>query len=127
MTARSTSSGPLTALQRAVVDYVAAKGPVTSEQVRLGIHQRHPLKDSSIRTILRRLEARGLLSHTVEGKVFMYRAETSSARVAARAVKRMIDGFWAGSAERFLAGLVDEKVLSAAELERLARKVRSRK
>jgi hypothetical protein len=47
--------------------------------------------------------------------------------VAAKAVKRMIDGFWAGSAERFLAGLVDEKVLSASELERLARKVRARK
>lgn len=127
MTTSNSSGGPLTALQRAIVDYVAAKGPVTSEQVREGLHKAHPLKDSSIRTLLRRLEKRGLLSHTVEGKVFMYRAETSSARVAARAVKRMIDGFWAGSAERFLAGLVDEKVLSATDLERLARKVRARK
>jgi BlaI family penicillinase repressor len=127
MTTSNSSGGPLTALQRAIVDYVVAKGPVTSEQVREGLHKVHPLKDSSIRTLLRRLEKRGLLSHTVEGKVFMYRAETSSARVAARAVKRMIDGFWAGSAERFLAGLVDEKVLSASDLERLARKVRARK
>lgn len=127
MTGRNTSGGPLTALQRAVVDYVAARGPVSAEQVRAGISGAHPLKDSSVRTILRRLEARGLLSHTVDGKVFLYRAETSSARVAARAVKRMIDGFWNGSAERFLAGLVDEKVLTAAELERLARKVRARK
>lgn len=127
MTTSNSSGGPLTALQRAIVDYVVAKGPVTSEQVREGLHKAHPLKDSSIRTLLRRLEKRGLLSHTVEGKVFMYRAETSSARVAAKAVKRMIDGFWAGSAERFLAGLVDEKVLSASDLERLARKVRPRK
>ncbi len=127
MTSSNSSGGPLTALQRAIVDFVAGKGPVTSEQVRAGLHKAHPLKDSSIRTLLRRLEARGLLSHTVEGKVFMYRAETSSARVAAGAVKRMIDGFWAGSAERFLAGLVDEKILSASELERLAGKVRARK
>jgi len=42
--------------------------------------------------------------------------------VAADAVKRLIQGFWAGSAERFLAGLVDENVLSAAELQRLAKK-----
>ncbi len=127
MTPRNSLGGPLTALQRAILDYVVAKGHVTSEQVREGLHKAHPLKDSSIRTLLRRLEARGLLSHTVDGKVFIYRAETSSARVAARAVKRMIDGFWAGSSERFLASLVDEKVLSANDLERLARKVRARK
>lgn len=127
MTTKPGSIAPLTALQRAIVDYVAAKGPVTSEQVRMGLHKTHPLKDSSIRTLMRRLEARGVLSHTQDGKVFRYRAETSSARVAVRAVKRMIDGFWAGSAERFLTGLVDEKVLSAAELERLARKIRARK
>ncbi|GMV22613.1 MAG: hypothetical protein AMXMBFR57_25620 [Acidimicrobiia bacterium] len=126
MTARNTS-GPLTALQRAALDYVVAKGPVTSEQVRLGIFQAHPLKDSSIRTILRRLEARGLLSHTVEGKVFLYKAETSPARLAARTVKKMIDGFWSGSAERFLAGLVEERVLTTAELERSARKIRARR
>jgi hypothetical protein len=42
-------------------------------------------------------------------------------------VKRLIEGFWAGSAERFLAGLVDEQVLSADELERLAKKVKGRK
>jgi len=127
MTLRNSAPGLLTALQRAIVDFVAAKGPVTSEQVREGLYKSHPLKDSSIRTLLRRLEARGLISHIQEGKVFLYRAETSSARVAAKAVKRMIDGFWAGSAERFLAGLVDEKVLSAAELERLARKIRARR
>lgn len=100
---------------------------MTADQVRTALEPTHPLKDSSVRTLLRRLEARGLLSHNVEGKVFVYRAETSSRRMAARSVKQLIDGFWAGSAERFLAGLVDEKVLSASELERLARKVKARK
>jgi predicted transcriptional regulator len=73
------------------------------------------------------LEARGLLSHSVEGKVFRYRAETSSARVAANAVKQMIDSVWAGSVERFLVTLVAEKVLSAAQLERVARKISARR
>lgn len=80
-----------------------------------------------MRTLLRRLEARGLMSHIVEGKVFIYRTEVPSTRVAANAVKRLIQGFWAGSAEQFLTGLVDEKVLSMAEIQRLARKVKARK
>ena len=127
MTDRNSTQAPLTALQRALVDAFSSRGPMTADQVRTALDATHPLKDSSVRTLLRRLEARGLLSHTVEGRVFVYRAETSSKRMAARSVKQLIDGFWAGSAERFLAGLVDEKVLSASELERLARKVKARK
>ena len=125
MTARNTSS--LTRLQQAILDYVASKGPATADQVREALRSDHPLKDSSVRTLLRRLEARGLVSHVVEGKTFVYRAEVASTSVAAAAVRRLIDGFWKGSAEQFLTGLVDEKVLSAADLRRLAKKVGGRK
>ena len=88
---------------------------------------RHPLKDSSVRTLLRRLVTRGYVSRRVVEGVFVYKAEVSSTRVAARTVKRLIDAFWSGSAEQFLAGMVDEKVLSAEEIQRLARKVKAGK
>ena len=45
-------------------------------------------------------------------------------RIAARAVQHLIDRFWAGSVEQFLVGMVDERIVSARELERLARKVK---
>jgi len=127
MSGSTKSGGVLTPLQRAIMDVVVAKGPVTSEQLRKALQKIHPLKDSSVRTLLRRLEARGLLSHTVEGKVFRYRAETSPARVAANEVKSLIDTVWAGSAERCLVALVAEKVISATQLERVARKVSARR
>jgi len=127
MTRRNTSSHPLTTLQRAILRFIEAKGPVTADQVREGLLPDHPLKDSSVRTLLRRLEARGLVGHSLEGKTFLYRAEVASTSVAAAAVRRLIDGFWKGSAEQFLTGLVDEKVLSAADLRRLAKKVGGRK
>lgn len=88
---------------------------------------KYPLKDSSVRTLLRRLVARRYISRRVVDKVFVYRADVSSTRVAAQAVKRLIDSFWSGSAEQFLAGMVDEKVLTPAEIRRLAKKVRVRK
>lgn len=127
MTSRNTSAHPLSPLQKAILSFVESNGPVTSEQVREAVKRDHPLKDSSVRTLLRRLEARGLVSHVVEGKTFLYRAEVASTSVAAAAVRRLIDGFWKGSAEQFLTGLVDEKVLSAADLRRLAKKVGGRK
>jgi hypothetical protein len=42
-------------------------------------------------------------------------------------VQHIIDKFCSGSVEQFLVGMVDEKVLSIGELERLARKVRKQK
>lgn len=126
MTHRNTSR-PLTALQRAILDFLWSKGPATADGVREFLQPKHVLKDSTIRTLLRRLEARGLVAHDVDGKVFVYRAKAASKAVAARSIRQMIEGFWAGSVEQFLVGMVDEKVVSAEELERLAKKVRQRK
>ncbi len=125
MTQRNTR--PLTALQRLILDFLWSKGLATGEAVRQALLPAHDLKDSTVRTLLRRLEARGLVSHDVDGKVFVYRAKAASRSVAARSVRQMIEGFWAGSVEQFLVGMVDEKVVTAAELERLAKKVKQRK
>ena len=126
MTRRNTSTRPLTDLQKAILDFLWTSGPATAETIREGIHRAHPLKDSSIRTLLRRLEGRGLVSHTVEGKVFVYAAGIPSQQVAVGAIRQVIQRFWAGSVEQLLVGMVDEKVLTAGELERLVRKVRKR-
>lgn len=127
MTRRNATTHPLTPLQQAILDFVWSNGPSTSEAIREGLRQVHPLKDSSIRTLLRRLEARGLLTHRVEGKVFVYEAGVEPRGMAVGAVRHIIQRFFAGSVEQMLVGMVDEKVLSAADLERMAKKVRTRK
>jgi BlaI family penicillinase repressor len=127
MTLRNSSRRPLTELQQAILDFIWENGPVTSEDVREALHATHPLKDPSVRTLLRRLEERGYISHRIEGKVFKYRAKVHSRSVAARVVEQIIQRFCSGSAEEFLLGLVDEKVLSIDEIHRLAKKVRKHK
>ena len=127
MTRRNPSlAQPLTALQQAILDFLWSSGPSTSEAIREGIEKQHPLKDSSIRTLLRRLEARGLVTHTVEGKVFVYSAGIRSQQAAAGAIRQVIQRFCSGSVEQLLVGMVDEKVLTVQELERLVKKVRKR-
>jgi len=124
MTARNTKQHTLTALQQAILDFIWSRSTATSEEVRQALAPRHRLKDSSVRTLLRRLEERGLLTHRLEGKVFVYSAKVQAQGMAARAVQHIIDRFCAGSAEQFLTGLVDEKVLSMEEIRRLTRKVK---
>lgn len=80
VTNRNVHRRPLTDLQQAILDYVWTHGPATSERIREELLPAHRLKDSTIRTLLRRLEARGCLTHATEGKVFVYRATTHPRR-----------------------------------------------
>ena len=127
MTQSNITRRPLTDLQQAILQCIWSKKSGTAEEVRDALRAKYPLKDSSVRTLLRRLEARGYLSHDVDGKVFVYRAQMPPRGIAARAVRHIIDRFCGGSVEQFLVGMVDENVLSIQELERLARKVRKQK
>ena len=108
-------------LERSILLVVWRTAQITAEQVREELGR--PLKDSTIRTVLRRLEEKGYLAHSVENRTFVYRPAETRQRVAGRAVKRIVDWFCEGSVEALLVGLVDSKVLDRAELQRLADRI----
>jgi len=108
-------------LERGVLAIIWRLGAVTAEQVREELAR--PLKDSTVRTVLRRLEEKGYLAHSVENRTFLYRPAESRQRVAGRAVKRIVDWFCEGSVEALLVGMVDSKVLDRGELQRLAARI----
>lgn len=108
-------------LEREILSIVWRFGSITAERVREELDR--PLKDSMVRTVLRRLEEKGYLAHSVEERTFIYRPAESRQRVAGRAVKRIVDWFCDGSVEALLVGMVDSKVLDRAELQRLASRI----
>ena len=109
------------------MDHVWNHGPVSAETCRKALSASWPMKDSTIRTVLRRLEAKGYVTHAIEGRAFLYRAVERRASVATRAVKHIIDRFCGGSAEELVIGMVDHDVLTPKQLDRLARLIASRK
>lgn len=113
--------GELGQLERDILSIVWRIGNVTAEQVREEL--RRPLKDSTIRTVLRRLEEKGYLAHQLDNRTFVYSPAESPQRVAGRAVKRIVDWFCEGSVEALLVGMVDSKVLGREELRRLAERI----
>jgi BlaI family transcriptional regulator, penicillinase repressor len=110
-------------VEQLVMDYVWSHGRSTSESCREALASSRPMKDSTIRTVLRRLEQKGYLRHEIEGRTFVYQASDARQNVAVRAVKGIIDRFCGGSAELLVMGMVDNAVLNRKQLERLARKI----
>ena len=108
-------------LEGAIMQLVWSYGSLTAEVARQQLSR--PLKEWTIRTVLRRLEDKGWVSHTVEGRTFVYRAAEPRATVAAKAVKRVIDWVCNGAADEVLVGMVDGAMLDDAQLRRLQQKI----
>jgi BlaI family transcriptional regulator, penicillinase repressor len=85
------------------------------------------LKETSVRTILRRLEQKGYLRHEEQGRAYVYRAAEPARNLAARAVRQIIDRLCKGSVEELVSGMVESKVLSKGELDRLEEIVREQR
>lgn len=117
----------LTPLEQFLMDYVWAHPDCTAETCREGVAGERVLKDSTIRTILRNLEDKDYVTHQVAGRTFVYRAVGSRRNVAVESAQHLIERFCGGSVEEFLVGLVDNQVLHAKQLQRLADKIAARK
>ena len=75
------------------------------------------------RQVLRRLEEKGYTTHTVDGRTYVYQAAEPRARVAAKAVQRVVDWFCNGSIEEVLVGMVDTAMLDQKQVQMLADKI----
>ena len=108
-------------LEREVMQLIWANRHLTAETVREKLARR--LKESTVRTVLRRLEEKGYVNHAVDGRTYVYQATHPRGKVAAKAVQRIVDRFCGGSVEALLVGMVNADVLSEDELQRLAAKI----
>jgi predicted transcriptional regulator len=113
----------LSPLEHQLMEILWKRGSGTAEQIREALAPRHALKDSTIRTVLRRLQEKGYANHKLEGKAFVYSGVEKPRNVAVRAVRQILDKFCDGSLEQLLVGLVENEVVDSAELQQLAQKL----
>jgi len=117
----------LSALEHLVMEVLWARASGTAEEVRQALMDRHPMKESTTRTILKRLEEKGYVSRTVRDRVNVYAGRVAPARVGARALRQIVDRFYGGSIEQLLVGMVADEVVGERELQQLATRIAKRR
>lgn len=92
-------------------------GPGTVPEVR----DRLPgeLAYNTVLTVLRNLEAKGVVSHHEEGRQHRYHALIAESRVQRRLVGRLVDKLFGGSPLSLMTHLVEREPLSADEVRAL--------
>jgi predicted transcriptional regulator len=79
---------------------------------------------TTIATMLRKMEGRGLVRHREEGRKFIYAAAVSSDDVSQGLANRLIDRLFAGSLAGAVSHLLETRDVDSAELDELERLVK---
>ena len=114
----------LSDLEEKVMHVLWRRGTATAEEVARELPGRRKLKDSTIRTILGRMEKKGFVDHATDGRTNVYCATLEPQRLAMTSVREILDRFLGGSVEALLVGLVKDEIVDGEELAALAHKVR---
>jgi len=77
--------------------------------------------DSTVRTLLRVMEQKGLVTHDVNQRTFVYRPRIVQSKAQRKAVRGLLDRLFGGSVKNLVLQLLDDEEITREELERLAR------
>jgi BlaI family transcriptional regulator, penicillinase repressor len=113
---------PLGDLEHEILTLLWKHGELTAFAARQQLARK--LKDPTIRTVLRRLEEKGYVTHTVVSGTFIYRPKVSAETTAASAVQNIVERFCGGSIERVLVGLVETGMVDSKQLASIIGKLK---
>jgi BlaI family transcriptional regulator, penicillinase repressor len=107
--------------ERQIMDVIFKLGEATVGEVLERLPD--PPSYSSVRTIIRKIESKGLLTHRQDGKRYVYRAKQSRETASRTALQKLMDVFFSGSAPDTVAAIMDvtAKTLDPDDLDRISK------
>ena len=119
----------LTELQLDIMGVLWSRGEATSAAVREALQPDRELAPTTVSTLLRRLEKKGVVEHRTEGRQYVYRAAVEEARVRRSVVSEvteMADRLFAGDMAALVTQLLAEGDVGPDDLARVRRMIEER-
>ena len=108
--------------ERELFELLCSAGEATAAELRAAM--KDPPSYSAVRTLLARLEARGVIKHRTVDQAYVYQSATQPAKVRETAMKQMVRTFFDGSAANAATALLGlTKSLSQDEIDALQRAI----
>lgn len=114
-------------LQLAIMKVLWARGPTAVADVHRALPNGADLAPTTVATMLRKMEDKGLARHRVEGRKFLYEAAVSEAAVSSSMADHLLDRVFEGSLADLVCHLLDSRKVSPGELDQIARWIAERK
>jgi BlaI family transcriptional regulator, penicillinase repressor len=113
-------------LQLQIMKVLWERGEATVAQVMEGLTETD-LAYTTVATMLRKMEGRGLVAHRPEGRSFVYRPKVKPGDVSHRMANHLVDRLFEGSLLDAVNHLLTTREVSRDELERIERLIAERK
>src|SRR5687768_6667211 len=106
----------LSDLQLATIRVLWDRGEVTTAEVHKALQPSRGLAVTTVATLLRRLEERGLVAHRADGRAFVYRALLSEAEARCSAMSTLLRSVFRNDAQALFSQLVAHDAVDDADL-----------
>jgi predicted transcriptional regulator len=106
-------------LQHAIMQVLWTRDEATVAQVHEALFDERGLAPTTIATMLRKMEDKGVVAHRVEDRHFVYQATVSEDAVRSTMVGELLDRLFAGDPAALVSHLVADHDIDEAEVERL--------
>lgn len=120
------SSHRLGNLQLAIMRILWDRTEATVAEVHGLLLPERGLAPTTIATMLRKMEAKGVVTHRAEGRQFVYSPTVTENEVRRSMVAELTDHLFQGDASALVNHLLDEGDIDSGELDRLRQLIRAR-
>ena len=110
-------------LQHAIMKVLWERGEATTAEVHETLLAGRGLAFTTIATMLRKMEGKGVVAHRTDGRQFVYQPRVSEAQVRRSMVGELVARLFEGDPKALVAHLVSEHEIDADELGDLRRRV----
>ena len=114
-------------LQLRIMQILWAREEATVAEVFDELGKGADLAYTTVSTMLRKMEARGLITHRSEGRSFVYRAKVASEAVSRSMIDHLVDRMFEGNLTAAVNHLLTTREVSREELKALERLIAARR
>jgi BlaI family penicillinase repressor len=109
----------LSQLQLAVMHVLWARGRATVAEVQEAMQPTRPLAYSTVATVLRRLEEKGVVRHSTDARTFIYEPAVPPEKVGQSLVGELVEHVFSGSPSELVNHLLETQEVDRSELQRI--------
>ena len=117
----SRATARLGRVQHEIMQVLWQRGRATAREITEELSRSRPIAHSTVQTLLRKLEAKGAVTHDVEERTFLFRPLYQQAEVRETAARDLLTRVFNGSVYGLVAHLLQHETISDDEMQRLRR------
>lgn len=113
----------LTDLQIAILRLLWARGEMTVIEIREALHPDRGLAQTTVATLLSRLQRRGVLARRTDDRQYRYRAMVTEEEVQLSMVEELTERLFKGDVPALVNHLLTSQAMSPGDLDRVRRMI----